>query len=211
MSASAPTESTAEQLGLAELPGWWQRPEPCFCSHLACARWHPGRSDVFGLLLAAARLIGDGDVSLARAANFAAEQVGATGRLNDLSRSTYVPLWTRFASFCQVLDVTWVREVDEAIARRWITAPKRGGGAPSASTQHLRRAALRLLFAVLRDAGIAMGDPTIDIALPPRSSRTLRPLTDAELDLCEWNALGLDSNVSRSTTFGLAESGLSTT
>lgn len=51
-----------------------------------------------------------------------------------------------------------------------------GSGArhPAIATMHLRRATLRLLFRTARDLGVHDGDPTLDIALPPRSSLKVR-------------------------------------
>jgi integrase/recombinase XerC len=49
---------------------------------------------------------------------------------------------------------------------------------------HLRRSALRLYFRTLRQLGLCAGDPTIDLALRPRSCLAVRPLTDDEIVVC---------------------------
>ncbi|TQL58965.1 hypothetical protein [Oryzihumus leptocrescens] len=75
-------------------------------------------------------------------------------------------------------------DVSAGDCQSFITAPTRRGGAPSSSTQHLRRSTVRAVFRTLRGLGIVGGDPTLDLRLPPRSSRAYRPLTDDEVVLC---------------------------
>lgn len=62
------------------------------------------------------------------------------------------------------------------------------GRPPEISTMHARRTALRMLFRTLRDLGIPAGDPTLDLALPPRTATAARPLTDVEVALCRTSA-----------------------
>jgi integrase/recombinase XerC len=54
-------------------------------------------------------------------------------------------------------------------------------GPPSVATMRLRRSALRLAFRVARELGFLDGDPTVDLALPSRTDRAARPLTDLEV------------------------------
>ncbi|HWJ62811.1 MAG TPA: hypothetical protein VNS19_12655 [Acidimicrobiales bacterium] len=51
---------------------------------------------------------------------------------------------------------------------------------PGASTQYLRRGAIRVVFTTARHLGLHDGDPTLDIRLPPKGAADCRPLTDEE-------------------------------
>lgn len=75
-------------------------------------------------------------------------------------------------------------EVTTLDCAAFVTARTRSGTAPSAATQHLRRSTVRTIFRTLRQDGAVAGDPTIDLALPPRKRQTYRPLTDDEVMLC---------------------------
>lgn len=75
-------------------------------------------------------------------------------------------------------------EVNAQDCASFVTARTRSGTAPSAATQHLRRSTVRTIFRTLRQHGAVAGDPTIDLALPPRKRQTYRPLTDDEVMLC---------------------------
>jgi site-specific recombinase XerC len=200
--------SNAVQLRLDNEPSWRARDR----ARLERRGGLSSEVDALEQLLAAARLVMEHrDVFVGRAVVFAAEQVAATRRLNDLSHSRIVPMWRRFDGFARAHGIERLEDVTPDLARRWVTAPTGTGGKPSVATQHLRRSALRLLFAVLRDAGLMIGDPTLDLKLPRRALSAWRPLTDDEIELCEWNALGLDGLVRRSVTLALAESALTTT
>lgn len=56
-------------------------------------------------------------------------------------------------------------------------------GEPSVATMHVRRTALRMLFRLARVEFGFEGDPTLDLALPPRSCVSTRPLTNDEIAL----------------------------
>jgi site-specific recombinase XerD len=60
---------------------------------------------------------------------------------------------------------------------------KGSSGEPSIATMHLRRSALRMLFRIARTEFGFEGDPTIDLALPPKSTLAARPLTNDEIAL----------------------------
>jgi integrase/recombinase XerC len=92
-------------------------------------------------------------------------------------------------------------EVVEAFVR----SPQAGGGLPSVPVMHLRRSALRLLFRSLREAGQPVGDPTLDLVLPPRSQLAARPLTDDEVTLCRGHALWSLVDARRAAAWALAE------
>lgn len=90
----------------------------------------------------------------------------------------------RFCSRVTRLGVVSFADVTPGQARDFILAPTRYGSPPSLATRHARRMALRTLYKTLRDLGITSGDPTLDIALPPRGELAARPLTDDEVTLC---------------------------
>ena len=78
---------------------------------------------------------------------------------------------SRFATYLEQANTAispW--EVSPAIVRDFVHAPLPDSTAPSVSTLHLRRSALRLLFRTGRRIGITEGDPTLDLSLPPRST-----------------------------------------
>lgn len=68
----------------------------------------------------------------------------------------------------------------------FVASPTLDGRAPELTTQHARRAALRMYFRTARDLGVPVGDPTLDLRLPARTSTSARPLTDDEVALCRY-------------------------
>jgi integrase/recombinase XerC len=76
---------------------------------------------------------------------------------------------------------------------------------PSVATMHLRRSALRLYFRTLRQLGLCDGDPTIDLALPPRSCLAVRPLTDDEIVVCRSFSLQTLTATRQPAAWALAE------
>jgi integrase/recombinase XerC len=84
-------------------------------------------------------------------------------------------------------------------------------GSPSVSTMHLRRSVVRLLYREARRSGLVVGDPTIDLVLPARSDRTVRPLVDFELDLCRHASLHSLHSTRLSAPWALAEATARTT
>lgn len=115
---------------------------------------------------------------------------------------------TRFAGFAERgFGVTTLDDITPDIVRAFVAASPSGGGseAPSLSTMHFRRSAVRLLFREARRAGLAEGDPTLDLTLPPRSSLGLRPLTDDEVELCRSSSRISLSETRLPGAFALAE------
>jgi integrase/recombinase XerC len=117
--------------------------------------------------------------------------------------STILDRFGRFA--VQGCGLVGLDEVTPGIARSFVTAPTGAGEPPSTSTMHWRRTALRLLFKTARRHGLMDGDPTVDLALPPRSSLGTRPLTDDEVTLCRSVAKWSLGGSRRSATWALAE------
>jgi integrase family protein with SAM-like domain len=88
---------------------------------------------------------------------------------------------------------------------QFLRARQPEGDAPSTATLHLRRSALRLLYGTARRLELANGDPTLDLALPPRSSLPRRPLTDDEIAVCRSFASHTLSETRRPAAWALAE------
>lgn len=150
------------------------------------------------------------DLSLREARVFAAERL-RDRQLTDLSTDRLTTLWARFERFAWAHDVRLVSDVTPDLVGRFVRSRTTGRSAPSTATMHLRRAAIRLLFKVLREFGIDVVDPTLDIALPSRSGIAARPLTDEEVQACRWAALSTVGATRQSTVWSLGESGASTT
>jgi len=79
------------------------------------------------------------------------------------------------------------------------------GGAPTLSVRHFRRTAVRLLFRVARDLGLADGDPTLDITLAPRPRGAFRALTDDEVALCRLASVASLEETRLPAAWALAE------
>lgn len=117
--------------------------------------------------------------------------------------STILERFGRFAAEgCGLFDLA---EVSSGVARAFVTASTGTGQAPSISTMHWRRTALRLLFRAARRHGLVAGDPTLDLDLPPRSSLATRPLTDDEVTLCRSVAQWSLAGSRRAAVWALAE------
>ena len=111
-----------------------------------------------------------------------------------------------FIRFCERgHGLTNLTQVSPTIAAAFITAPNPDGSVPSTSLAHLRRSALRLLFRSARHLGQAAGDPTLDVALPPRAQVATRPLSDEEVSLCRAAAAWSLNDRRRAAAWALAE------
>ena len=101
-----------------------------------------------------------------------------------------------------------VGAITPAMCRGFIDAHTRDAVAPELATRHARRVTLRMFFRALRDLGYPVGDPTLDIPLPPRSARPARPLIEDEVGLGRVSArLGNAGSASllRAAAWALAE------
>ncbi|CAN5633618.1 hypothetical protein BH10ACT3_BH10ACT3_05020 [soil metagenome] len=88
----------------------------------------------------------------------------------------------------------------------FVHAATRSGEPPSLATLHFRRTTLRAVYRSLRYQGLSKVDPTLDMALPPKSTRTTRPLTDDEINLLRLCALGGSTiSLRAATALALAE------
>lgn len=106
----------------------------------------------------------------------------------------------RVAARNTILEVT-VEDCDS-----FVHAATRDGDDPSLATLHFRRTTLRALYRSLRHHGFDVADPTLDLALPPKSVRRTRPLTDDEVNLVRICALGRGRGATRAAAaLALAE------
>jgi site-specific recombinase XerD len=131
------------------------------------------------------------DGSLKRQFEPLLQQLRESADLSTQSRAKFLDLLDRFASFLSVSqEVESLTEVTRVHVLLFIRAPStKAPTEPAAATMHLRRSAIRLLFRLARDSGLEINDPTLDIKLPRRSRRPMRPLTDAEIEVCRAASL----------------------
>jgi integrase/recombinase XerC len=131
------------------------------------------------------------------------------GRLTDQSSQKMAELLVRFTIFAEKgLRLGRVAQVSSDHARTFVHAAistPAGTQHPSVATMHLRRSALRLYFRILRQLGLFVGDPTLDLELPPRSCLAMRPLTDDEVVLCRSFSLQTLTATRQPAAWALAE------
>lgn len=134
-----------------------------------------------------------GDISISDSLEFVIEHERTRGELTEQSLDSFADLWRRFASFAvRAYGVSSFDEVTVDVVSDFVgalTSARRA--APSASTMALRQSAIKYLFKILRRFGFAAGDPTLDLEQPTRVPVVLRPLTDEEIDRCEFATVRL--------------------
>lgn len=114
----------------------------------------------------------------------------------------------RFTARASAQGVTDLHGLDAATCREFVFAFGRDGRAPELATQHSRRTILRTYFRTLRELGLVVGDPTLDLVLAPRTTVAARPLTDDEVIACRYAVrLGKagSSSLQRAVCWALAE------
>jgi integrase/recombinase XerC len=123
---------------------------------------------------------------LERAASEIAAELHRRQQLSEQSEPRVFGLFERFSRFVdQAFGVTSLRDVSVDHVEAFVRASNGSTSAPpSAATMRLRRSTLRLLFRTAREIGLLEGDPTVDLALPPRTNNAPRPLNDDEVDEC---------------------------
>jgi len=108
----------------------------------------------------------------------------ATREIEEQANARMLAEIGRFCAYLEALGLDALDAVTESQVRDFVAQPiqRRGGlwDEASISTKHTRRSAVRLLFRTARSLHLATSDPSIDVDLPPRSSRKTRPLTDDE-------------------------------
>jgi integrase/recombinase XerC len=113
------------------------------------------------------------------------------------------PTIERFVKFCEGEKVASLPAIQPSDVESFVNSRLESGLPSGVSTRHNRRSALRLLFRLARRQGLIDSDPTIDVALPPRTSLPTRPLTDGEIELCRDIAWWTSSRFA--ATWALAE------
>ena len=94
----------------------------------------------------------------------------------------------RFLRRQHALGVTNPTAFSTTHCRDFVMAHGLTGRPPEVSTMHARRTTLRMAFRALRELGYDVGDPTLDLPVPPRTGTAARPLTDVEVALCRTSA-----------------------
>ena len=122
---------------------------------------------------------------------------GSTERLERLLRA--------FDGYLRAQGVASLAEIEPTHAAGFVSAPSSSGEGPSLGTRHFRRSGVRLLFRVARSLGLAVGDPTLDLNLPPRSGLPSRPLSHEEMALCRSFAGATLTDTRQPAAFALAE------
>ncbi|MCU1497281.1 MAG: integrase [Acidimicrobiales bacterium] len=159
-------------------------------------------------LAESADLLGAGPVPLDQAVAFAIDRTASAGLIAPASLATFARTWRGFARFARLAcDAPDVPSVDSTVVARFMRAPTATKRAPSPATQQLRRTALRFLFRLLRDNGLANADPTLDLDLPGRPSPNVRPLTTAEVERCRLAAAGTLTATREPAAWALLETG----
>lgn len=129
--------------------------------------------------------------------------------LTDQSAHRMTELLVRFTIFLDKgLRLPSVDHISAVHAGQFIRASISTPGGPkqpAIATMHLRRSALRLYFQTLRQLGLLDGDPTMDVALPPRSCLAVRPLTDDEIVVCRSYSLQTLTATRQPAAWALAE------
>ena len=141
------------------------------------------------------------------AVNLVCEQLDAVA-LAVQTRRALIKVWARFARFGIRSGVRCIADVDAGLVERFVHASA-DGLAPSVAAMHWRRSALRMLFRLWRSRGLVDRDPTLDLALPPRSLLATRALSDDEVELCRWVSLDPPTETVFAAVWALAEAGAS--
>lgn len=153
-------------------------------------------------------LAASGELTVGEAVAYVVDRTEAVQRLAGSSVAIFLPIWRGFARFAsRACGVDLLDDVDRAVVVRFLETTTRTGGPPSDATRHLRRSALRFLFASLREAGLMLADPTCDVRLPSRSPRTFRPLTTTEVERCRAASQATLLSTREPAVWALAEVG----
>jgi len=144
-------------------------------------------------------------MSAAYLARIARQRLADHGALAPVSLVRVSELIQGFANFLTASEVDGAAEISEAHASAFVRSLTRSGSEPSLATMHLRRSALRIFFREAKALGVLAIDPTSYIALPPRSYRDLRPLSDEEVRRCRSFAEGILGEPRHAIAWALAE------
>jgi integrase/recombinase XerC len=133
------------------------------------------------------------------------ERLRCEGSISAQSLPRVADLAARFERFAEVgLGRSFLTQVEPGDVAGFVQADS-AAGEPSAATMHLRRTTLRLLFRTARQLGFLEGDPTLDVALPPREPLRTRPLVDEEVALCRSASLHSLTSTRLAAAWALSE------
>lgn len=148
--------------------------------------------------------------SLSAALTAAREELARLGLAEQTMRAVD-KVWARFARFAtHGQGIGDVESIDPSLVRSFVEARRPDGEEPSTPAMHWRRSVVRLLFKIWRELGVCDGDPTLDLALPRRSTLLVRALTDEEVALCRWASLTTPGATRLPAIWALAEAGATT-
>jgi len=131
-----------------------------------------------------------------------------SSELSSQSQTKFLDLLDRFETFLAAsYEIASLAEVTRSHVVQFISAAPAGTPSiePAAATMHLRRSAVRLLFRLARESGLEVGDPALDVALPARAPRQVRPLADAEIVMCRGASLHTLTETRLPAAWALAE------
>lgn len=144
----------------------------------------------------------------ARAACLILEELKRCGLLTEQSTNRLGRTIGKFGRYLEMgIGLSDLRQVRPEHADGFINASTCPGSGyrPSVATQHFRRSVIRLLFRMARQLNLVNSDPTLDIALPPRSALRRRPLTHDEIALCRSAALRTLTETRQPAAWALGE------
>lgn len=143
---------------------------------------------------------------LERELGLVASVLTSEGLLTEQSRARMIDLHERFGRFAaEAFGIEQLGAVTPAHVDAFVRAKGGDRRTPSAATMHLRRSAVRLLFRTGRSLGLVTVDPTLDLALPPRTETAGRPLANDEITVCEAASLSSLTTTRLSAAWALAE------
>jgi integrase len=146
----------------------------------------PGRTS--SARLQAGRPAGPSPLSLSDAVGAVLTRWAADGAHSEQTLARMGETVRRFAARLRAQDVPSFSTVTAGQARGFVLARTRAGEPPEVATQHARRTAVRTLYRTLRALAQNVGDPTLDLVLPPRGPLAARPLTEDEITLARASA-----------------------
>lgn len=149
-----------------------------------------------------------GEVPLVRQVEAALKAWAEGGEFSEQTLLRTTETVRRFQKRVVVSGVQRAEDITTSDCSGFIDAITKHGTPPELTTRHSRRVAVRMLFRTWREVGLDVGDPTLDLDLPARTSRAARPLTDAEMVLCRAaTRLGQAGGTSlqRAVSWALAE------
>ncbi len=130
---------------------------------------------------------------------------------SDATRQVTTHTLGRLVRFANAHEVVVARDVTPELVRSFIEAPGSDRRRPAIATMHQRRSVVRLAFRLYHRVDPTVVDPTYDLVLAPRSTLSVRPLTDDELDVLRAVSLHTLFETRQPAIVALAEAGAVTT